>query len=184
MYCFWKDTVRNRYVNFSFQEAFQSYMVSFLSHVELMEYFRDFCNSLTDSNAPGTYRSYSDGVNKVLRMVKLRLVELEQKVARQEDSMTLLKLEKEIRDTLKPLRVLKQIHRKVLADVTENSPLFCSTNLLAKLHESLLHSHSKMHQDLCLTLYLDSIYKYLWITENWLTQDNFQDRLAEFPIAK
>lgn len=139
---------------------------------------------MNDTATPDTYRSYSYGVSNILSVVKLRLVELERKVAKQEDSMTLLKLEREIRDALKPLRILKQIHKKVIVDRSENTALFCATNLLMKLHENLLHSYSKLQQDLCLTLYLESVYTYCKITENWLTQDNFQDRFDEFPIVK
>lgn len=155
-------------------------MEVFIPHIELMEFFQDFCNL----NAPDTYRSYRDGVSNILKVVKQRLVDLERKVTKQEDSMTLIKLEKDIKNILKPLYILKQIHKKIIIDTNENTPLYSATNLLAKLHENLLHSHSKIYQDLCLTLYLDSVYKYLWIIENWLTQDNFQDRLCEFPIVK
>lgn len=177
--------VDNLFVLFElFQEVFASYMEVFLPHIELIEYFKDFCNLMYDSNAPDTYKSYSDGVNNILKLIKLRLVDLEEKVARQEDSMTLIKLEAEIRDVLKPFDMLKRIHKKIIIDTNENTSLFCATNLLVKLHENLLHSYTKQHQDLCLTLYIDSIYKYLWIIENWLTQDNFQDRFNEFPIVK
>lgn len=117
-------------------------------------------------------------------MIKEKLIELERKVTKQEDSMTLIKLEKEIRTILKPLTILKQIHKKIIVNLTENTTFYCATHLLVKLHENLLHSHSKLHQDLSLTLYLNSIYKYLWIIENWLTEDNFQDGLNEFPIIK
>lgn len=159
-------------------------MEVFLPHVELITFFTDFCSSIHDRNIPNTYRSYSDGVNSILKIVQRHLIELERIVAKQESSMTLIKLEKEICAIFKPLTVLKQIHERVVTTVAENTPLFCSTNLLAKLHENILHSYSKLHQDLSLALYLHSVYKYLWVIENWLTHDNFQDGLNEFPIVK
>lgn len=160
-------------------------MQIFLPHIELITFFTDFCTTTTtDPNTPDTYRSYTDAINNILKTIKNHLIALEQKIAQQEHSMTLIKLEKELRAILKPLTVLKQIHEMVVISVVENTPLFCATNLLVQLHENLVHSHSKLHQDLCLTVYLASVFKFLWVVESWLTQDNFQDGLQEFPIVK
>lgn len=167
-------------------EVFQSFMETFLPHFELMEFFNDFCcGGGGGNNYPNTYYCYIDGVNSILTPAKRKLVDLEQKIAKQTDSITLIRLKKEIDEILEPIQILKQIHENVILDVTENSTLYCATNLLTKLHEHFLHSHSKLHQDISLTLYLNSVKEYLWIVENWLKEDNFPDRcFNEFPIIK
>lgn len=82
------------------------------------------------------------------------------------------------------VKILKDIHNSVSLDFKDNSPLHCATTLLSRLHKGLFYASSKLEQDLFLTLYLHSLYKYFTIINSWLCRDILEDNTGEFVIAE
>lgn len=80
--------------------------------------------------------------------------------------------------------VLKKIHKEVIIDFNQNSPLMCATILLCRLHNSLQYSANKLEQDLRLTLFLGSLYHYFTLIDSWLVKNDLCDYSREFVIVK
>lgn len=72
-----------------------------------------------------------------------------------------------------------------MIEFSEMDESFTSTTyLLSRLYYGLLNSASKQEQNIYLTLYLESLYKYFTIIETWLTQDLLEDISDEFVIVE
>lgn len=82
------------------------------------------------------------------------------------------------------IEILNRIHKQVVLDYTEHSPLECATTLLSRLHSGLKSSTTKLEQDLYLSLYLESLYKYLSIAHTWIERGVLEDERGEFIIEE
>ncbi|KAG5864882.1 hypothetical protein JTB14_036711 [Gonioctena quinquepunctata] len=160
----------------------------FIPLIEILEFFRNFSKSLdidSDENimsVPQTYRSYNNSLQNIMRPIYVRISKLEDKVREQESTYTLLNLAKDLGDILQPVFLLKKIHNQVVIDMKSHSTMTCATTLLARLHESIKYSESKLDQDLRLTLYLESLYHYSTLIDSWLMKNDLTDYSGEFLI--
>ncbi|KAK5638877.1 hypothetical protein RI129_013172 [Pyrocoelia pectoralis] len=159
-----------------------SLLHEFVEYVEWLQVLRDFGDSLPEECAD-TYRSYSVGLRTILEPIFVRLREIEDQVKGQESTFTMLSLAKCLRPPFETVRVLLRIHRSVVLDSLSNSPILCATTLLTRLYDGLLFASSKLSQDIYLTLYLHSLYKYLTVINNWLESDVLNDHRDEFVIS-
>lgn len=82
------------------------------------------------------------------------------------------------------IKVMTRIHNSVIMDFKKNSNLACTVNLLSKLYQCCLHSTTKLEQDLCLTIYLETLFKYIMTIDAWLTLGVIRDNCEEFVIAE
>lgn len=98
--------------------------------------------------------------------------------------MTLLMLANEIKPLFESLRLLKNIHLNAVIDFRTHSSLICATTLLCHLHTGLYCSSSKLEQDIYLTLYLQSLYKYFSIIDSWFNLDILEHYTDEFVIVE
>lgn len=82
------------------------------------------------------------------------------------------------------VNILHMIHKTCVLDFNWHSTLVCSTNLLRKLHDFHLLSLTKLEQDVCLTVYLQTLYKYVCTIDMWLTNNMNMDLAKEFVIIE
>ncbi|KAF5297036.1 hypothetical protein FQA39_LY12250 [Lamprigera yunnana] len=168
-------------------ETFRSFLHEFLPYIQLLQQLREFSVSLAakdDYTIPDTYRSYDYAVQTITKPIFVILNEVEIKIKSQETIFTLLSLANELRSLHQTMKVLRSIHNSVILDHKTNSATLCSTTLLARLYKGLFHASSKLEQDLYLTLYLHSLYKYFAILNSWLGRDVLEDFTNEFVIAE
>ncbi|KAK4877879.1 hypothetical protein RN001_010385 [Aquatica leii] len=167
-------------------EAFQSFLQEFTTYVKYFHVLRKFSESISflQDDVPNTYRSYNCAVESITKPMLEMLVEIEHNVMKQETVYTLLVLAKELRTILKPLQLLDDIHRNVILDFKSNSSVLCATTLLSALYKRLFATKSKFEQDLYLTLYLQSLYKYFMVINSWLDSGDLDDCAGEFVIAE
>ncbi|XP_066148739.1 gamma-tubulin complex component 5 [Euwallacea fornicatus] len=170
--------------------AFYTYLNGFIPYIELLEFFRKFEVSvqkdLFEENdlVPRTYQSYCSCIRAILTPVYKQICNLEDQVRKQETTYTLINLANDLKNILKPAEVLKRIHDEVIVDPTQKSACFCAATYIKRLHESLDFAADKQEQDLKLTLFLESLYIYLNITESWLMKNDLTDFCGEFVIKK
>ncbi|XP_066257824.1 gamma-tubulin complex component 5 [Euwallacea similis] len=170
--------------------AFYSYLNGFIPYIELLEFFRKFEDSvqkdLFEENdlVARTYQSYCSCIRAILTPVYKQICDLEDQVRKQETTYTLINLADDLKNILIPAKVLKRIHDEVIVDPTQKSACFCAATFIKRLHESLNFSANKQEQDLKLTLFLESLYIYLNITESWLMKNDLTDFSGEFVIKK
>lgn len=98
--------------------------------------------------------------------------------------MTLTKLARDLKLIFEPVRILNKIHNDVILNTSNNSTLNCATMLLTKLHMGIMHCTTKLEQDIFLTLYLESLFKYMNIINSWLSEDLLSDAKKEFVITE
>ncbi|XP_031330439.1 gamma-tubulin complex component 5-like isoform X2 [Photinus pyralis] len=159
--------------------ACESLLNEFVDYIEWVQELREFCDSLTDEHSD-TYHSYAVGVQTILDPIFARLREIEDRIKSQESTFTLLSLANCLRQCFETVKLLLGIHRNIT--LTNGSPTLHATTLLSRLYRGLRFASSKLEQDIYLTLYLHSLYKYLTIINNWLESDILNDRRNEFLI--
>lgn len=98
--------------------------------------------------------------------------------------MTILNIASELLPIFKDIELLCNIHTELVKNFKVDQSFQNATNLLSKLYYGLLNSSDKTTQNLYLTLYLQSLYKYLTVIEIWLTQDMLDDPTDEFVIQE
>ncbi|XP_074035449.1 gamma-tubulin complex component 5 [Leptinotarsa decemlineata] len=160
----------------------------FIPFIELTEFFRDFSKSLDVKSddyimsVPQTFRSYNNSLQNIIRPIYVELSNLEDRIREQESTYTLLNLARDLEEILEPMFLLKKIHNHIVIDFKRNSHLTCASTLLARLHDSIEHSESKLDQDLRLALYLGSLYHYFSLIDSWLMKNDLTDYSCEFLI--
>lgn len=80
--------------------------------------------------------------------------------------------------------IVNEIHQNAVLDFRKNEAIICSTTLLSRLHRGLVHCISKDELDIYLTLYLESLYKYLAIINLWVKNDTLIDLYNEFIVKQ
>lgn len=113
-----------------------------------------------------------------------KLVDLERKIVQQDSIVTLFTVADTIKSIFKPAGILQQIHNEAILDFTGHSKLDCASHLISRLHHCLVDNHSKLEQDLILTLYLDSLSKYLSMIDNLLRNGALCSDTEEFVITQ
>ncbi|XP_044260572.1 gamma-tubulin complex component 5-like isoform X2 [Tribolium madens] len=162
--------------------CFYNFMEAFIPYIQVLDDFRQFYRKL-ETNGSETYKSYSCGVKNIVWRVFEELVLLESEIAAQETTMTLIKLSQRFEIMFKPVFVLKAIHNEVIIDnFGDKTPLECALVLLTRLRTGLEFSVNKLEQDIRLSLYLESIYYYLLLTEAWLVKNDLFDHTNEFIV--
>ncbi|KAI4454640.1 gamma tubulin complex protein [Holotrichia oblita] len=167
--------------------TFQTFLNEFLPYIELLHEFQSFHESLFEDEyvkAPDTYRSYDNSLRNFLKPLFDKMIEIEREILRQTSTFTLLKLANEFKQIFETTNVLRHIHHNIVLDFKNNEPLVCVTTLLSRLHHGLVHCVSKNELDIYLTLYLESLFKYLTIINSWLGNDTLIDVCGEFIIKK
>ncbi|KAL3270449.1 hypothetical protein HHI36_021000 [Cryptolaemus montrouzieri] len=165
--------------------CFEAFMQQFLDYIELMEFFRNFLDSFKEYEVCQTYLCYRSGIiRNVLNPIFENLMAIEETVRKQEETYTLLRLCEDLIPIFAPLKILREIHQKVIVSAQENLPLYCATSLLCNLHSNLKHSITKLEHDLKMTLYLESLFKYFFLMDSWLTRNDFVDINWEFVLVQ
>lgn len=173
------------------QPTFEIFLQSFVPYFALLQEFRTFYDNVWAKDdediltvSSNTYQNYATSYQKnIIEPVLQQLVAIERETVKQETTLTILSLAKDVKQIFKQVAVLKEIHQNVTLDFYINSPLKCATTLLAKLHVGLEHCTTKLEQDIGLTLYVESLYKYLSIVDCWLRNGKWSDLTGEFIIA-
>lgn len=163
--------------------TFNSFLKQFLEYIELLEFFRNFISSTKDSCQ--TYVCYGVAIRKnILDPIYKKLIDIEDIVRKQDETYTLLKLANELSPIFKPLVTLKSLHDQIILPMELHSALYYSTSLLCNLHSSLRQSSSKLENDIKLTMYLESLYKYFTLIDSWLCKNDFFDSDGEFILIQ
>ncbi|XP_044764094.1 LOW QUALITY PROTEIN: gamma-tubulin complex component 5-like [Coccinella septempunctata] len=163
--------------------TFNAFLQQFLQYIELLEFFRTFIVSTQDLCQ--TYVCYGIAIRKnILEPIYKKLIDIEEIVRKQEETYTLLRLANDLGPIFEPLQVLKELHDKITVCTDTHSALYCATSLLCNLHSSLRQSSSKLENDIKLTLYLESLFKYFTIIDSWLSKNDFFDGDLEFVLVQ
>ncbi|KAJ3650794.1 hypothetical protein Zmor_016873 [Zophobas morio] len=162
--------------------TFEGFLRVFMPYIEMLDDFRQFNQQLNDKVCE-TYKSYGHSVQKIMSSVFKGLIEIENEVREQENTMTLLNLADKFEKIFQPVLVLKNIHQEVvLDDFQGRSRLECALTLLTRLRTSLQFSVKKLEQDIKLTLYLESLFYYFTMINAWLVKNDLFDHTEEFII--
>nr|XP_015836529.1 PREDICTED: uncharacterized protein LOC100142256 [Tribolium castaneum] len=158
---------------------FYDFMGAFVPYIEVLDDFRQFYRK----SGPETYKSYACGVKNIIGRVFEELVALEREITVQDTTMTLILLYHRFKTIFEPVFVLKTIHNEVIIDnFEEKTPRECALALVTRLRTGLKFSLNKLEQDIRLSLYLESLYYYLLLTEAWLVKNDLFDHTNEFII--
>lgn len=185
------------------QPTIYRFLFNFVVYLEHFDELREFHKSISrfEYNVPETYRSYIYIQRKFLQSLYEELVDIERMIRNHSksykrnylqittlsifaESFTLLNLWANIQDKMEIIKILGKIQKTCILDYNQHSNLVCSTNLLTKLHKCLLLSVDKLELDVCLTLYLGTLYKYISLIDLWLSKNIKTDIADEFVIAE
>lgn len=185
------ETVANENVSIASvrPEPFKNFLASFVPYFGMLKTFREFQNSILGEyftpSIPDTYRSYNCALQEILQPIFEKITQIEDTIRKQECVYTLLALARDLKPLFQKVEVLHQIHEDLMVEFSEVDDSFTKvTYLLSRLYYALLNSASKVEQNIYLTLYLQSLYKYFTIIEIWLTQDLLEDYSDEFVIVE
>lgn len=162
-------------------EALQTFLWEFIPYIEMLQEFRAFEVKVTNQefSSTETLKSYAEALKNILSKGIEGVVELEQKIIAQEETMTLLKLASFFEQNFKTAKALLKIHRNNVKILESDGNEY---RLLVALHVGMLRAYSKSEQDIYLSIYLESLYKFVNVIDTWLSRGNLENSYNEFPI--
>lgn len=89
-----------------------------------------------------------------------------------------------MRKHLNTIKILYDIHQKVITDWKVNPNWKCASRLLSSLYYEMQNSHSRGKTNICINLYLCSLTVYLNIIDTWLSEGRLEDWRDEFIIMR
>lgn len=163
-------------------------MLHTLRYIELMEEFRGIIRyNDVNANCPITYKCYGGFVRTFVDLVHLQIVDLEEHIRKQEVTYTLMKLDNDLRRIFEPLIRLKHVHDRNFVDFAQGDFLGCTVLFLTNLRRSLEMSRDKLEQDMKLALFVECLYHYLNVIQQWLGNNLYTkttDVTGEFVIEQ
>lgn len=135
-------------------------------------------------NPPLTYEAYNAALGRYLYEFKKKVIDIEKDVLKQENCNTFLSLSASLRKYLNTIRILHDVHHKVVTDWKVNSNWKCASRLLSSLYYEMQNSHNRERTEICTNLYLCSLTVYLNIIDTWLSEGRLEDWRDEFIIVR
>ncbi|XP_072754778.1 gamma-tubulin complex component 5 isoform X1 [Anoplolepis gracilipes] len=135
-------------------------------------------------NPPLTYEAYNAALGRHLYEFKSKIIDMEKDVVKQEHCNTFLSLSASLRKYLNTIRILHDVHHKVITDWKVSPNWKCASRLLSSLYYEMQNSHSRERTDICTNLYLSSLTVYLNIIDTWLSEGRLEDWRDEFIIVR
>ncbi|XP_011858715.1 PREDICTED: gamma-tubulin complex component 5 isoform X2 [Vollenhovia emeryi] len=143
------------------------------------------CNENSELQSPPlTYEAYSSALKQHLCEFKTEVINMEKDIMKQENCNTLLSLSADLRRHLNTIKMLHDIHQKVIIDWKVNPNWKCASRLLSSLYYEMQNSHSQEKANICMNLYLRSLTVYLNIIDTWLSEGRLEDWQDEFIIVR
>ncbi|XP_024868902.1 gamma-tubulin complex component 5 isoform X2 [Temnothorax curvispinosus] len=133
---------------------------------------------------PLTYEAYNAALKQHLCEFKTEVVNIEKDIIKQENCNTFLSLSANLRGHLNTIKMLYDIHQKVITDWKVNPNWKCASRLLSSLYYEMQNSHSRERTNICINLYLCSLTVYLNIIDTWLSEGRLEDWRDEFIIVR
>nr|XP_033340877.1 uncharacterized protein LOC117228903 [Megalopta genalis] len=100
------------------------------------------------------------------------------------ESLTLLSLSTLLKKRLYNIKILYEVHQKVIHDWKVQPNWICASKLLSSLYFEIQKSHNRRRSNICASLYLCSLSVYLNIIDTWLGEGRFEDWREEFIIVR
>lgn len=82
------------------------------------------------------------------------------------------------------IKILHDIHQKVIMNWKANPNWKCASRLLSSLYYEMQNSHNRERTNICTNLYLCSLAVYLNIIDTWLSEGRLEDWRDEFIIVR
>ncbi|CAL1675989.1 unnamed protein product [Lasius platythorax] len=133
---------------------------------------------------PLTYEAYNAALGRHLYEFKSKIINIEKDVLKQENCNTFLSLSANLRKYFNTIRILHDVHHRVITDWKINPNWKCASRLLSSLYYEMQNSHSRERIDICTNLYLCSLTVYLNIIDTWLSEGRLEDWRDEFIIVR
>ncbi|XP_063983814.1 gamma-tubulin complex component 5 [Diachasmimorpha longicaudata] len=169
----------------SFHSAFSTYC-RYLEMVNRINLFRRSIHDIYEGGElpPLTLEAYHSSIRDYYCDVNRKIIEIEQRVMKQNDINTILTLSRELEVHLNTLETLDEIHRSVVIPENDESHWTKSYKLLSSIYKEMENSSSRKRTNLCASLYLSSLKVYLNIIDTWLSEGRLEDFRNEFLISK
>ncbi|EZA47650.1 Gamma-tubulin complex component [Ooceraea biroi] len=143
------------------------------------------CNEKSELQSPPlTYEAYNAAVNQHLYEFRTKVINVEKDVMKQENCNTLLSLSADLRKHLNTIRILYDIHKRVVIDWKASPNWKCASRLLSCLYYEMQNSPSRERANICTNLYLCSLTVYLNVIDTWLSEGRLEDWRDEFIIVR
>lgn len=171
----------------SIPSSLQNFLASLLKSITIMSRLRIECQRSYSLNGqlPHTLEAYYDSVQSlILDRTSDFILEQEAIVKAQEESYTLLTLQKRLQPYGKMLEIMWNIHETVVLDDSKYPPHICASYLLASLYRLVLGSCSKREKNLALTVFISCLKTYMDIFGIWCNEARLDDARSEFLMEK
>ncbi|XP_078039159.1 gamma-tubulin complex component 5 [Augochlora pura] len=133
---------------------------------------------------PFTYEAYNAALGNHLMKFKNEIIEIEKMFMKQDESLTLLSLSTLLKKRLYNIKILYEVHQRVIYDWKVQPNWICASKLLSSLYFEIQKSHNRRRSNICASLYLCSLSVYLNIIDTWLGEGRFEDWREEFIIVR
>ncbi|XP_031830564.1 gamma-tubulin complex component 5 isoform X2 [Nomia melanderi] len=133
---------------------------------------------------PFTYEAYNAALGCHLMKFKNEIIDIEKRFIKQDESLTLLSLSILLREHLYNIKILYEVHQRVISDWKIHPNWICASKLLSSLYFEMQISHNRKRANICASLYLCSLSVYLNIIDTWLSEGRFEDWREEFIIVR
>ncbi|XP_014467544.1 PREDICTED: gamma-tubulin complex component 5 isoform X2 [Dinoponera quadriceps] len=170
--------------------AFKSILLPFCECFSMIRDMKKFDADLQmdqDSGCqspPLTYEAYNAALKYHLHEFNNKIIDVEKDVMKQENCNTFLSLSVGLRKHMNTVKILYDIHQKVITDWKISPNWKCASRLLSFLYCEMQNSHSLERTNICTNLYLCSLTVYLNIIDTWLSEGRLEDWRDEFIIAR
>ncbi|XP_066584961.1 gamma-tubulin complex component 5-like [Prorops nasuta] len=172
--------------------SFNSIIQPFCAYFKMLHSINQFSAELhpkynkkqLSQQPPLTYEAYNTALKRLIFKFRYKLIEIERRIMRQDDSNTLLSLSQLLRKYLNYIKILHDIHTKIVINWGIYPNWKCASSLLSNLYFEMQNSYSRERSNLCAYLYISSFTVYLNIIDTWLTEGRLEDWRDEFIIAR
>ncbi|XP_011140681.1 gamma-tubulin complex component 5 isoform X2 [Harpegnathos saltator] len=170
--------------------AFKSILLPFCECFSMIYDIKKFGADLQmDQNSdcqspPLTYEAYNAALKYHLYELNNKVLSVEKDIMKQEDCNTFLSLSASLRKHLNTVKILYDIHQKVITNWRVSPNWKCASRLLSSLYYEMQNSHSLERMNICTNLYLCSLIVYLNIIDTWLNEGRLEDWRDEFIIVR
>ncbi|XP_076183566.1 gamma-tubulin complex component 5 isoform X2 [Ptiloglossa arizonensis] len=134
--------------------------------------------------APFTYEAYNAALRQHLIKFKNEIINIEKNFMKQDNCLTLLSLSMLLKKHLYSIKILYEVHKKVISNWRAYSNWKCASKLLSSLYFEIQKSHNRKRTNICASLYISSLTVYLNIIDTWLSEGRFEDWREEFIIVR
>ncbi|XP_032689925.1 gamma-tubulin complex component 5 isoform X2 [Odontomachus brunneus] len=170
--------------------AFKSILLPFCEYFSMIYDIKKFGTDLQmdqDSECqspPLTYEAYNAALKYHMYEFNNKVINVEKDVMKQENCNTFLSISASLKKYLNTVKILYDIHQKVITDWRVSPNWKCASRLLSSLYYEMQNSHSIERMNICTNLYLRSLTVYLNIIDTWLSEGRLEDWRDEFIIMR